>query len=431
MRRKPRPGGGRQVELTVESIGSRGDGIADLGGRPVFVAQTLAGDRVRVRIAGERAGGLRGALLELIEPGPGRQPAPCPHFGPCGGCALQHMDDRAYAAWKRGQVLQAVTRRGLSAEVVEEMIRVPAGSRRRAVLSARKENGGSLHLGFLGRGTHRVEDLASCLILTPGLLALIPPIRAALTPLLQADERWGVVLSETETGVDLCLQTRRALALADREALAALAAASDLARVSWQQEGGEPEPVVLRRAPVLTFGTVAVTPPPGGFLQPSREGEQALADLVLSHLPAAAGRVADLFCGCGTFTFRLAGSARVAAVEGDGAALAAVEAAARRAGLTDRVSAERRDLARRPLSADELSTFECVVFDPPRAGAMAQAEQLARSPVPRVVAVSCNPATFARDARILVDGGYRLTSLVPVDQFPWSPHVELVASLER
>ena len=433
MRRRPRPGGGRQIEATIERVGSRGDGVAELDGRPVFVAQTLAGDRVRARIAGEQAGGLRGELLELIAAGPGRVAAPCPHFGACGGCALQHMDDRAYAAWKRDQVLQALARRGLNAEVVAEMVRVPPGTRRRAVLSARRGTGAGqgLRLGFLGRGSHRVEDLRSCLILTPGLLALVPPVRAALEPLMEADERWSIVLCETGTGVDLCLQTRRGPELRDREALAALAEACDLARVSWQEDGGEPEPIALRRAPVVTFGSVAVTPPPGGFLQPSRAGEGVLSDLVLKCLPAEAGRVADLYSGCGTFTFRLAGSARVLAVEGDEAALEALQAAARRAGLTDRVSAEQRDLSRRPLTVEELSPFDCVLFDPPRAGAKAQAEQLAEAPVPRVVAVSCNPATFARDARILVDGGYRLTSLVPLDQFPWSPHVELVACLER
>jgi 23S rRNA (uracil1939-C5)-methyltransferase len=239
------------------------------------------------------------------------------------------------------------------------------------------------------------------------------------------------VVSETETGVDLCIQTRRAPELGDREALAALAEASDLARISWQDGEGEPEPVIVRRAPVVTFGEVAVTPSPGGFLQPSREGEKVLSELVLRHVPENASRVADLYCGCGTFAFRLAGRAPVSAVEGDTAALEALQAAARAAGLTDRVSAEHRDLARRPLIAEELESFDCVVFDPPRAGAKAQAELLARSRVPRIIAVSCNPATFARDARILADGGYRLTSVVPVDQFPWSAHVELAACLER
>ncbi len=440
MRRKARPGSGHQVEVTIQGVGSRGDGYAEFEDRPLFVAQTLEGDRVRVKVTGERAGRLRGELLELIEAGPGRCDAPCPHFGPCGGCSLQHLHDQAYAVWKRGQVLQALARRGLDAAVVGEMVRIPSGTRRRAVLGARQGSkspeGRGLRLGFYGRDSHRVEDLRSCLVLTPGLLALIQPLRTALAPLVGAEERWSLVVSETETGVDLCLQTRRPPELRDREALAALAGASDLARVSWQQRNhqqgeGEPEPIVVRRAPTVTFGDVAVTPPPGGFLQPSREGEQALSELVLSHLPDEATRVADLYSGCGTFTFRLSARASVLAVEGDAAALQALRTAARQAGLTDRLCAEQRDLARRPLTADELSPFDCVVFDPPRVGARAQAQELAHARVPRVIAVSCNPATFARDARILVDGGFRLTSLVPVDQFPWSEHVELVACLQR
>jgi len=435
MRRKPRPGGGRQAEVTIEKVGGRGDGVAGLDGRPLFVARTLEGDRVLVKVTGDHAGGLRGDVLELIEAGPCRREAPCPHFGPCGGCSLQHMEDSAYAAWKRDQVLQALARRNLDPAVVTDMVRVPPGTRRRAVLRAQRGNGSrqgeGVRLGFYGRESHRIEDLGSCLILTPGLLALIPPLRAALEPLLGTGERWDLVVCETETGIDLCLRTRRDPELCDRQALAALAEANDLARVSWQRGDSEPEPIILRRAPVVTFGAVMVTPPPGGFLQPSREGEQLLSDLVLRHLPVEAARAADLYSGCGTFAFRLIAQARVSAIEGDGAALEALQAAARQAGLADRLSAEQRDLARRPLTADELNPFDYLVFDPPRAGAKPQAEQLALARVPRVIAVSCNPATFARDARILVDGGYRLTSVTPVDQFPWSAHVELVACLER
>ncbi len=430
MRRRPRPGGGRQIELTIGGLGARGDGLAEWQGRPLFVAQALPGERVRVRLAGEKAGGRRGELLELIAPSAERREPPCPHFGVCGGCSLQHLDDRAYVDWKRGQVLQALAKRGLGEAPVADLLRIASGTRRRAVLSASREGQG-LQVGFLGRESHRVADLTGCLVVTPSLLALIAPLRQALAPLVAPRERWGLVMSETETGVDLCLQARRSMTLGDREALAALADANDLARVSWQQGAQDPEPVVQRRAPVVTFGQVAVTPPPGGFLQPSRDGEQALADLVLGGLPPAAGRVADLYSGCGTFTFRLAARAAVAAFEGDTAAIGALEAAARRSGLAGRVTAERRDLARLPLTAEDLAPFDCVVFDPPRAGARAQAERLARSRVPRVIAVSCAPATFARDARILADGGYRLVSVVPVDQFPWSGHVELVACLER
>lgn len=421
--------------MTIEGLGRQGDGYADLDGRPLFVAQTLVGDRVRVRVAGRRGDGLWGEVLELIAPGPGRREAPCPHFGPCGGCTLQHLEDDLYAEWKRGQVLQALARRGLDGGAVGNLVRIPAGTRRRAVLGARRPEGRGaepkLRLGFHARQSHRVVDLEQCGVLTPGLLALVPPLRAALEPLVRADERWTLIATQTESGIDLLLQAGRGADLADREALAAFAESADLARVSWQQEGAEAEPLVQRRAPVVTFGAIPVTPPPGGFLQPSLEGEQALAALVLDALPESAGRVADLYCGCGTFTFRLAARARVLAVEGDAAALAALETAARQAGVSNRVDAERRDLARQPLTPEELGVFDAVLFDPPRTGAREQAGELARAAVPRVVAVSCNPATFARDARILVDGGYRLTSVTPLDQFIWSGHVELVGRFER
>jgi len=267
--------------------------------------------------------------------------------------------------------------------------------------------------------------------LTPGLLALLPVLREGLDSVLQENESAQLVLLETETGVDLLLRTRRDPDLAVRQALAALAEAADLARISWAEPDGPAEPIALRRPPRVTFGGVAVEPPPGGFLQPSLEGEAALTRLVLGSLPAAPARVLDLYAGCGSFTFPLAERARVHAVEGDQAALDALWAAARRADLAGRVGTEARDLARRPLEPSELAGFDCAVFDPPRAGAREQAERIARSELPAAVAVSCNPNTFARDARILVDGGFTLADVTPLDQFPWSGHVELVAGFQR
>jgi 23S rRNA (uracil1939-C5)-methyltransferase len=224
--------------------------------------------------------------------------------------------------------------------------------------------------------------------------------------------------------------------LAAREALADLAQAADLARLSWGQTARpdaamESEPVAIRRPPVLRFGDVTVEPPPGGFLQPTAAGEKLLVEAVLAGIPAGAKRVADLYAGCGTFTFPLAGRCRVHAVEGDSTALAALWTAARRADLAGRVSIEERDLAREPLDPAELNGLDGVVFDPPRTGAREQAMALAASAVPAVVAVSCNPATFARDARILIDGGYTLMEVLPVDQFPWSGHLELVGRFLR
>ncbi len=434
MRRKARPGGGRQAEVTVERLGARGDGVAQLDGRPVFVPLALPGERLRVRLAGEKAGGFRAEMIELLEPAPGRAEPPCRHFGPCGGCALQHLEAGRYRAWKQALVGEALGQRGLPADMVVPLVAVPPGSRRRASLAALRR-GGQVRLGFHERASHHVVDVTACLLLTPALMALLPPLREALAAVLADGERLGLTVTETDSGPDLLVSAGRPPGPAARQALAALAEQADLARISWSgpHEGPDlpPEPIALRRPPQVSFAGVPVEPPPGGFLQPSAEGEAVLRGLVLEALPAPAGDLLELYAGCGSFTFDLAARARVHAVEGDEAALAALWAAARRAGLVGRIGVESRDLARSPVTAEELAAYDCVVFDPPRAGAREQAEALARSRVSTLVAVSCNPRTFARDARILTDGGYTLTKLTPVDQFAWSAHLELVAQFQR
>ena len=435
MRRRARKGGGRQFEARIEGLGARGDGFASLDGRPVFVPFTVAGDRVRLRLTGTRAGGFKGEVLELLEEGPGRAEPPCPHFGVCGGCALQHLTDEACARWKQGLVAQALARRGFGEVPVQPMIRIPPGTRRRATLAAARTETG-VTLGFHGRESHAVVDVETCLLLTPRLMGLLPPLRLALAPLLQAREVAAVTLTETEEGPDLLIVSGQAPGLAAREALAAFAEDQDLARLTWAArakagEALEPEPVVLRRPPRLDFAGVAVEPPPGGFLQPTAAGEAALVEAVLSYLPEGAAALADLYAGCGTFTFPLARHARVHAVERDEAAMAALWSGARKADLAGRITVETRDLARAPVTAEELEGGDCVVFDPPRAGAREQAAEIARSSVPAAVAVSCNPKTFARDARILVDGGFTLVEVTPVDQFPWTGHLELVAKFRR
>ena len=435
MRRRARKGGGRQFEARIEGLGARGDGFASLDGRPVFVPLTVAGDRVRLRLTGTRAGGFKGEVLELLEEGPGRAEPPCPHFGVCGGCALQHLTDEACARWKQGLVAPALARRGFGEVPVQPMIRIPPGTRRRATLAAARTETG-VTLGFHGRESHAVVDVETCLLLTPRLMGLLPPLRLALAPLLQAREVAAVTLTETEEGPDLLIVSGQAPGLAAREALAAFAEDQDLARLTWAArakagEALEPEPVVLRRPPRLDFAGVAVEPPPGGFLQPTAAGEAALVEAVLSYLPEGAAALADLYAGCGTFTFPLARHARVHAVERDEAAMAALWSGARKADLAGRITVETRDLARAPVTAEELAGGDCVVFDPPRAGAREQAAEIARSSVPAAIAVSCNPNTFARDARTLVDGGFTLIEVTPIDQFPWTGHLELVASFRR
>lgn len=437
MRRRARRGGGRQIEVTVDSLGGRGDGVAQPGttglDKPVFVPFALPGERVRVRVVSEISAGYKAEILELLSEAPERVEPPCPHFGPCGGCTVQHLAPKAYETWKRELVVQALRRRGFEAPPVGELFAVGQGTRRRATLAARRA-GKRVLLGFHGRESHEIEDIRGCHVLTARLVELLAPLRTALASVLTAKETAEVALLDSETGVDVLVTSREAPGLAAREALAALAQDRDLARIAWVpagESGAEPEPVALRRAPVLTFGGIPVEPPPGGFVQPTAEGAAALTDAVTAWLDGVSGPVADLYAGCGTFTLPLTKLANVHAVEGGEAAMAALWQAARRNDLAGRVTAEVRDLASDPLNPDELSVFGAVVFDPPRAGAKDLAESLAESEVPTVVAVSCNPNTFARDARALVEGGYRLEEVRPVDQFIWTGHVELAAVFRR
>lgn len=421
----------RMVELEIDSVGARGDGVARLGDDLVFVPHTVAGDRVLARVDGRKGDGLAGALVEVVAGGPERVAPPCPHYGKCGGCALQHLSEPAYAAWKRDLLVTQLARQGLGDLPVGELVRVPPGTRRRASLAFQRRRKGEALLGFNARASHALVEVEHCLLLDPALEKVLPALRGILGAVVPDGEEGDVIVTLTDAGLDVLVEGDARLDLFDRERLAAFADENDLARLTWRRPGaGFLDPIARRRAAVVHFGGVAVEPPPGSFLQPTKGGELAIAGAVLAGVEGMAGPVADLYSGCGSFTFPLAAQGRaVHAVEGEDAPIRALEAAAHRDGL--KVTAEVRDLARRPLLAQELKKFGAVVFDPPRAGAAPQAEQLAQSAVPRLVAVSCNPATLARDLRTLVDGGYSVRSVTPIDQFPWSAHLEAVAVLSR
>ena len=396
----------------------------------MFVPLSVVGDRLRVRIIGESEGAYRAESVELLEAGPDRVDPPCRHYGPCGGCSLQHFSADGYLRWKSGLLKEALQRQGFDPALVDPMVTVPPGRRRRATLAARRA-GGAVALGFHRKASPQLVDLTECHILTPTLMATLPALRRGLLPLLQDRETADLTLTDSETGIDLAITSRRAPDLQATEALTAMAQELDLARISWAQRGDTLSPLLERRAPLFTFGKVAVVPPAGGFLQPTAEGQQALVQAVLAATPDGAKAIIDLFSGCGTFTLPLVERAAVHAVEGDAGALRALAAAARKQGLAGPVTQELRDLARQPVRAEELNRYDMVLFDPPRNGAKEQSAHIAASAVSRVVAVSCNPTTFARDARILRDGGYRLVTATPVDQFPWTAHLELVAVFDK
>jgi 23S rRNA (uracil1939-C5)-methyltransferase len=408
--------------VTIDRLAGLGDGVAETASGRIHVPLTAPGDHGRVAI---REKG-RGELIELLSPGPPRVEPPCRHFGRCGGCALQHLDPGFIAEWKRDVIKTSIEWAGIDPSVVRPTISIPPGTRRRATLAARRLASGIV-LGFAERKSHRLVDLAECPLLVPALARLVAPLRAALSALLQPAETADIAITESDTGIDLVLIRKREPTLRDRERLAGLAEACDLARISWRPGMTRAaEPVAARRMPAVRLGVQLVPLPPGGFLQPSAAGERTLIDLVLKGLDESSGPYADLFSGSGTFALPLSARGPVTAYDGDDEAIASLKAARNPA-----VSVHRRDLFRDPLTPTELEPFGAAVIDPPRAGAEVQCKSLSASAIPTIAYVSCNPATFARDAAILIQGGYRLIQATPVDQFTWSPHVELVGVFQR
>ncbi len=423
---------GAPVEVTVEIIGARGDGIARIGTERVFLPFTAPGDRLLVALGPRRGEGYTARIVERLAEAPRAAPH-CPHYGRCGGCALQHLPDDTYADVKLGFVRDALALHGIADTALRPLHRLPPGTRRRAGFKFARPPAAKApaQVGFHGRASHDLVDMTACAVLHPNLLAIVAPVRALATTLLSPGAGGGAAATLSDHGIDLLIDVPKAPAMAELEVLAAFAEAHDLARLAWcTPDQTEPVPVALRRPVEVSFAGVAVALPYQSFLQASRDADAALADAVLRGI-GDAQRIADLFAGLGTFTFALAGRASVLAVDGSAPAVAALQRAAARSGLGGRIATAHRDLERQPLVREELAPFDTVVFDPPRAGAKSQSRALALSSVRTVVAVSCNPASFARDARALIDGGYRLVDIEPFDSFIWSPHVELVAHFEK
>jgi 23S rRNA (uracil1939-C5)-methyltransferase len=396
-------------EVTIERLGREGDGL----GPDLRLPFALPGERWEVG-AGEP---------RLLEASPERVAPRCRHFRACGGCALQHASDGFLAAWKAATIARALLARGLAAPL-RPTLTSPPFSRRRAVLAARRTRR-TVMLGFHGRRSEALVDIAECHVLRPEILAAKPALLrlAALGATRSTELRLTVTAGPA--GLDVDAAGGRSLDVELRAGLAAVAEQAGFARLAW-----DGEPVAQRRPPFQSFGPARVVPPPGAFLQATAEGEAALLAAV-REATAGATRIVDLFAGCGTFALPLAATAEVRAVEADAAMLAALAAGWRQAPGLRRVETEARDLFRRPLAAAELDRFEAAVIDPPRAGAEAQSRELARSRLARIAAVSCDPATFARDAGLLAEAGFRLDWVQPVDQFRWSGHVELAAQFSR
>lgn len=402
-----------RIETTIDRLGHLGDGVAS---GPLFAPLTLPGERVTGVPDGARLTDIR-----IVEPSPLRIAAPCLHYRACGGCVLQHADAAFVAEWKRDVVRQALDAHGIAAEFLP-VLTSPARSRRRATFSARRTKKGAL-AGFHARASDTVIEVPDCRVLRPDLVALLPLARELAVLGSSRKGELAVQVTLSDGGPDVAVTGGKPLDPALRMALGAICDRDRLARIAW-----EGEVVALRNAPVQRMGTARVIPPPGAFLQATAEGEAALLAVVKS-IVAGADRVVDLFAGCGTFALPLADRAEVHAVEAEAGMTAALHRAWRDAPGLHKVTTEARDLFRRPLLPDELARFDAAVIDPPRAGAEAQVMELARAKLRRIAMVSCNPVTFARDVAILTRAGYTLGPVQVVDQFRWSPHVEMVAGL--
>jgi 23S rRNA (uracil1939-C5)-methyltransferase len=407
--------------LEIVGIGHHGDGVARGPEGAIYVPGTLPGETVEVEeVPGHPD---RRRLLNVENESPARVTPICPHFGVCGGCAVQHWDEAHYRAWKRDLVVEALRQAGLDAPV-GELVDAHGEGRRRAVFHARSGSKGVLEVGFAAARTHRIVAIDRCPVLAPNMNGAIRASWALAETLGPTKKPLDIAVTASDAGLDVDVRGSGPLKPTLMTALAGVAAKHDLARLTRHGEL-----VALSRSPTLPIGKAIVHLPPAAFLQATAEGEAALARLTLAACEGAT-KIADLFAGIGPFALRLAERARVVAVDDNEAALAALKRAAATPGLKP-VETERRDLFRRPLLADELKGFDAVVFDPPRQGAEAQARELAASRVPLIVAVSCNPATFARDAATLIEAGYRFADVTPVDQFRYTAHVEIVARLER
>ncbi|WP_135075657.1 RsmD family RNA methyltransferase [Terasakiella sp. SH-1] len=418
------------MDVSIYGVGAKGDGLGrDNTGHDFFVPYSVEGDVVTVKVTNKRGDSFSGEIKNIVTPSTHRVDAPCPHYTKCGGCNLQHLESHYYSEWKTHKVTDIIRRSDIVTEM-EKPFLGRAGTRRRASFAVMKK-GKKIVFGFNARSSHRIEEITTCLLLSEKLNSLIPALRDLMPQILKQEGRGDIIINAPMEACDIVFSLPGRPDLKVHEKLMAFAEQQNIGRLSWQENGrGTPE-TIAQRCPVTTeFSGTTIELPPAPFLQPSKEGEQALVDFALSAL-SGEKKILDLYAGCGSFTFALATKGIVHAVETNEAALKALELSAGRASLGGRITTEVRDLDRQPLMGKELDKYDAVLFDPPRAGAREQAEALAESNIPLIIAISCNPATFGRDANALLKGGYHIDKLMPVDQFIWSDHVEVAAIFRK
>lgn len=408
--------------LMIDHVGHFGDGVAVIGDESVYVPYALGGESVDVLPSPGHPD--RRMLAQIIDASPERVDPFCPHFGTCGGCAIQHWQTDAYRNWKRQLVVDTLAHAGIACEV-EDLIDAHGAGRRRMTMHARQSQQDVLRVGFAATGRHEIIPIDHCPILDPKMQGAVEAANDIAELLKPVSKPLDIQITAADNGLDIDVRGSGPLDTTMLSSLSKLAERHNLARLTRHGEL-----VIMRNPPVVRVGKAQVTLPPGSFMQPTVTGEETLAALVFARCKGAK-HIADLFCGIGPFALRLAEKFKVSAFDNDAVAVTALQNAVKLTQGLKPIKAEARDLFRRPLMPQELRDYDCVVFDPPRQGAQAQSQQLAASKIALVVAVSCNPATFARDAKFLLDGGFKLDSVTPVDQFRHTPHVELVARFRR
>ncbi|MFO0389523.1 MAG: class I SAM-dependent RNA methyltransferase [Alphaproteobacteria bacterium] len=413
------------IETTITSLGGLGDGIADVGGKPLFVPKTVVGDHLRVRVLKETSTELRGEIAEILKGGENRGIPPCRHFESCGGCSLQQLKEQAYKDFKTQMFHSAIRQSGHDLPDAAVTF-LPANSRRRVEMRVYRM-GGITQMAYFRPGTNELLPIEKCLILTKPLQSFLFPLSKALGDLKGVEHVKSVKLTELETGIDMLLVLKQELT---SEALLKLSERTDVSRLSMQINNSEPRIVVSRRPTEIMLGEYSIALPADAFLQSSAEAQQKLTDFVSTHIPQE-GKIADLFSGVGTYSFPMTKTHKVHAVESHAGMVSHIKKAAKKHQLEEVLTAECRDLFHAPLSQKELSGFEAVVINPPRPGAKRQVEEIAASGISRVVMISCNPGTFARDAKVLKNAGFTLSQAEAIDQFVYSPHLEIAASFSR
>lgn len=413
-----------KTHLTITSIGAKGDGVAQYNGNPVFVDGALIGESVDVSILPSKGGVSRGKLLNVLTSSPDRQSPPCKHYETCGGCALQHMKYDAYQSWKFEKIKTTLSKKQI--EPLEWLPSMFIGDhvRRRTTFSYLK-NGKKTIFGYHKKRSSQILPISTCHLLLPEMIEIKEQLENVFSSFIPDRGTGSVFIQKIDNGYDVtwtgALGKRDEPDLPVLEAIADIVNKTSIIRFSWRARDKDAPQVMLEaEKPMVMFADLRVPLAPLAFLQPSMDGQNALVDAVHALCFENVNRIADLFCGCGTFTGGLLDKcAQIDAFESGDDAIQSLKKSGHK-------NAYKRDLFRDPLNEKELEVYDAVVIDPPRAGALEQVKMIAKSDVPAVISVSCNPTTFARDAQILIDGGYVLESLQMVDQFLWSDHAELV-----